>query len=297
MDTPHEDWTGACIQKGVAQRWEVSRSDNPEWRRDAGPSPQTGWQQGGWPLGRWLVLSPKDLSAGARLYAETVIVAGVMIVLRFALLNWTASNPILFAALLALCSAAAALKARVSGIDGTLSGASLFLVLAISEAALSETVVTAMAAGGVQTLWRPKHPPTVLQLLFNMAAIVVSTAAAYAAAHGLFGATTLRNMAFVVMLAAFVLATANTLLVSGSLALAHGRTLVSVWRDWRIASIHYYAMTTAAAAAAIFCAHMYNWLVALMVLPLAYLAHRRLCARISSIRRDSGTQTRGVLLR
>jgi hypothetical protein len=74
------------------------------------------------------------------------------------------------------------MKVRLPGLHGTISVNFVFILMALTQFSLVETLTVAFAATLVR-LWRPKTRPKVVQVLFNSSTVVISTALAYLAAR------------------------------------------------------------------------------------------------------------------
>src|SRR5215510_1688760 len=70
-------------------------------------------------------------------------------------------------------------KVRLPGITGTMSVNFLFVLITIAAFSFSETVILASTACIVQCCWRPRKRPRCIQVLFNMAALAISSGTAY----------------------------------------------------------------------------------------------------------------------
>jgi hypothetical protein len=76
--------------------------------------------------------------------------------------------------------AAATLKIRLPGVDGTFSLGFVGSLIAIQHLSFAE----ALAVGVVQSPWNPSQRPLPMQVLFNSANLANSTAVAYAVYRG-----------------------------------------------------------------------------------------------------------------
>jgi hypothetical protein len=163
-------------------------------------------------------------------------------------------------------------KARLPGITGTISVNFLFVLIAIAAFSFSETVLLASIACIVQCLWKPRRRPRLIQVLFNVSTLVISSGLAYRAAHVLAG-THEANLPVLLVLAASVYFTANTLLVSGVLSLVETKPLMTVWKQCYLWSFPYYLVGAAIAAAIVFCGRTAGWAVPLLILPLMWMIY------------------------
>jgi hypothetical protein len=100
-----------------------------------------------------------------------------------ALWNWASPNPLHFIIYFTLALIASMLKVRLPRITGTYSVSFLFTLVGIVEFTLPETLVASCAGALVQSLWKSKQRPTIIQILFNMANLCLSISLCYLVAH------------------------------------------------------------------------------------------------------------------
>src|SRR4051812_44273309 len=98
--------------------------------------------------------------------------AGGLACLLYAARHWTCADPLHFACHLLTALIASGLKVQVPGIMSTISVSYVFVVLSMIEFSYPETAVVASMAILAQSLWRTRRAPRVLQIGFNLAAIV-----------------------------------------------------------------------------------------------------------------------------
>src|ERR1700722_15752528 len=117
-------------------------------------------------------------SIGARAFiAATAFSACVCF--ASALLHWHSSDPVKFTCYLLAGLLAASLKVSLPGIDGTLSVNFLFKLLGILELSLPETLIIGLASTLAQSYWRPARKLKLIQLVFNLSQVTVSSSVAY----------------------------------------------------------------------------------------------------------------------
>src|SRR5437588_6694749 len=119
-------------------------------------------------------------SIGARGFIPGMaIAAAACFALAFS--HWHSSDPVRFAAYLIAALLASSLKVSLPGIEGTLSVNFLFTLLGVLELSLPETLTIGLASTLAQFYWRPTRRPKLVQLVFNLSQVTVSSAAAYGA--------------------------------------------------------------------------------------------------------------------
>jgi hypothetical protein len=163
------------------------------------------------------------------------------------------------------------LKVRLPGITGTISINFLFVLIAIGVFTFSETVLLASAACIVQCLWRPKSRPRIVQVSFNVATLAISAGASYRLSHLFAGPEA--HLGVLLAVAASFYFTADTMLVSGVLALVQGKSLFTVWQQCYLWSFPYYLAGAAIAGLAVETDRTLGWAMSLLILPLMYLVY------------------------
>src|SRR5579872_6104372 len=123
--------------------------------------------------------------SGVRSIAARAFIVGMAVAaaLLFALemAHWQTSDPVKFASYLIAALLASSLKVVLPGIEGTLSVNFLFTLLGILELSLPETLVIGLASTLGQFYWRPARQLKLVQLVFNVSQVTVSSAVAYGA--------------------------------------------------------------------------------------------------------------------
>jgi hypothetical protein len=114
------------------------------------------------------------MPVAAKRYAWSVIAMGG-IILALSLWNWSSARPISFAIYFALSIAASMLKFRLPKIEGTYSVSFLFTLIGIAEFSLPETLAATCAGAVIQCVWKAKQRPLIIQILFSIANLAIST--------------------------------------------------------------------------------------------------------------------------
>jgi hypothetical protein len=201
---------------------------------------------------------------------------GINVALGFALLAgtliWFSQSPDVarYLACLALACIASTMKVRLPGLHGTISVNFVFILMALTEFGLGETLTIALAATLVQCLWKPKTRPKTLQVLFNASTIMISTALAYAALHAVPGQG---HILIALAPAATIFFVMNTGMVSLVLALLSKTTLLAVWKQCHLWAFPYYLVGAAIAAVVGHASETVGWRLSLLALPMMYLAY------------------------
>src|SRR5205807_6759351 len=122
----------------------------------------------------------QERQSGARVFIVFMAMAALgCFVLAFP--HWHSSDPIKFVCYLIAALLASSLKVSLPGIEGTLSVNFLFTLLGVLEMSLPETLLIGLASTLAQFYWKPTRRLKLIQLVFNLSQVTVSSAAAYGA--------------------------------------------------------------------------------------------------------------------
>jgi hypothetical protein len=235
---------------------------------------------------------PRDMSASddwspeagllpfARLYVGLVLAGGAAL-FSYAMFNWNSSDPIRFGAYLALALIASTWKVRLPGMFGTISVSFVVVLVAIAELNLSETLVVCAGVAAMQSLWKPKRPAVGYQVAFNMAALVLSGGAGFAAGRWWFSSQITSSLVAVLPIAVVVFYCMNALLVSAAICAAEGKRLGQVWQSCYFWSLPYYLVGAAGAGLMIATQRAAGWMPAMAAVPILLLVYISYRAHIS----------------
>jgi putative nucleotidyltransferase with HDIG domain len=188
--------------------------------------------------------------------------------------HWQPSDPLKFSCYLVAALLASSLKVSLPGIEGTLSVNFLFTLLGILELGLPETLLIGLAATLAQFYWKPARRPKLIQLVFNLSQVAVSSAAAYGAYH-LIAAHVLHGPGPLALLCAAITHFAfNTSAMSTIIGLTEGKPVSKVWTESYLWSFPYYMVGAAIAGLVHFLNGHIGWQSSLLVLPPIYLMYR-----------------------
>jgi hypothetical protein len=166
------------------------------------------------------------MSSVAKWYIALATASGTVI-LFLAARWWSSANLKQFAVLLGLTLFASTLKVRIPGMAGTISPNFAFLLIAMTFFTFSQAIAAALAAALVQSFWRPQRLRMV-QVLFNAAALVLSSAFAFTVSHLIVRPVDSTTAISLVLLAGTLYFSANTALVSIVVGLAEQQPLREV---------------------------------------------------------------------
>jgi energy-converting hydrogenase Eha subunit A len=169
------------------------------------------------------------MSSVAKYYIALVVASGTGILL-LAARWWSSAGLPQFAALLCFTLLASTLKVRIPGMTSTISPNFAFLLIAMAFFSFSQVIVAALCAALLQSFWRPKSPPRLVQVLFSAAALVMSSALAFAASRLIVRPFDANNVVALVLLAGTLYLSMNTVLVSIVVGLTEQQPIRQVWQ-------------------------------------------------------------------
>jgi hypothetical protein len=207
----------------------------------------------------------------AKLYISCVLTAGFT-VLAASLPQLAAISPE-FATFLALTAVAAALKVRLPQMEGSISVSFVFLLFAVTEFALAQVAVMAACAAVVQSYWRPARRPTIVQVAFNAAALVISAAAAQSISQYVVQAGGIHSELVLMAVGAFLFYTIDTLLIATVLSLVQGKPLGTVWSNCHLWAFPYYLVGAILLDVVVTMDTEWRLRAPLLALPLMMLVH------------------------
>ena len=212
-------------------------------------------------------------SIGARAFIAGMALAGALS-FALALAHWQSSDPVKFVCYLIAALLASSLKVSLPGIEGTLSVNFLFTLLGILELSLPETLVIGLASTLAQFYWRPARRVTLVQLLFNLSQVTVSSAVAYGAYKLVVIYLLHAPGPLALLVAAITHYGCNTAAMATIIGLTEDKPIRKVWTTCYLWSFPYYMVGAAAAGLVNFLNRHIGWQSSLLVLPPIYLMYR-----------------------
>lgn len=221
--------------------------------------------------------------ANAKLYISVVIAAGALAITYGASCSPFTHDLYRFLIYLTMSLLAATLKLRLPGMTGTMSIGFVFVLLGIAQLTLPETMLIACAGAAVQCVWRTKPRPAAIQVAFSVAAVALSLAPAYALAGLIRSRLHADSISLILAMVTALYFTANSLLVSGVIALVKQERFRNVWQQCYLFAFPYYLVGGVVAGMMTAAAHDFGWMPSLLLLPImgmAFLFYRMYCARL-----------------
>lgn len=210
-----------------------------------------------------------SLPVPARIYVSAVVIGGLVLALAAAW-NWQVIEWPRLAGYLAVTLFTAALKVRLPFLTGTLSFGFVPILVAALQFSFPETIVLAAATAAVQALWKPANRPQPIQVLFNIACMILAAAAVVLLASAPWqpGFSVSKLVA-----ATVTLYLANTLMVAQVLSLLQNQSLFSIWRQCYFWTLPFYSVGCLIVALMVITAQSAGWQLSLFVLPLAAMIY------------------------
>jgi diguanylate cyclase (GGDEF)-like protein/putative nucleotidyltransferase with HDIG domain len=163
------------------------------------------------------------------------------------------------------------LKLSLAGITGTLSVNYLFILAAVMDLTLAQTVAIGCANGVAQLFLRARKHPLPVQVLFACGSQTLSSAAAYLIYYA---AWMPEAVPFRLLGASGAYFLSNTVSVGAIICLSEGKRFKTLWRDSLFWTAPYYL----AGGALVGLFHYWNeyagWETAVLVFPIVYLVYR-----------------------
>jgi diguanylate cyclase (GGDEF)-like protein/putative nucleotidyltransferase with HDIG domain len=179
-----------------------------------------------------------------------------------------------FLCYLALVMAASTLKITLPGIDGTMSVNFLFILLAVMQMSLAETLVIGSAAVIVQTIWKRSKNIQPVQFLFNLSQLTVATTASFIVYHAGVNSALRVSQPLAVMAAAVTYFFLNTVAMSLVIALTEQKQPLRIWRECYIWSFPYYLVGAGIAAVVAQLDTRIGWQTSIIAVPAVYAIYR-----------------------
>jgi putative nucleotidyltransferase with HDIG domain len=210
---------------------------------------------------------------GTRVYIGGMFLAALACC-ALAFFHWQSADPVKFFCYLAAAMAAAMFKVTLPGIEGTLSVFFILTLVGILEMSLPETLLIGLVGTLAQFYWKPARRPKLVQLIFNLSQVTVSSAAAYGA-FKVFSFYVLRGPGpLALLIAALSYFLCNTVAMSTIIGLTEDKPIQKVWCASYVWSFPYYMVGAAIAGIVSFLDAHIGWQAALLVVPPIYLMYR-----------------------
>ena len=177
-----------------------------------------------------------------------------------------------FYLLLAACSSR--LKVRLPGITGALSVNYVFILLAVLDLGLPQSVAIAVVSTISQTNLSSKSNPKPIHLLFNLGAISVFSTFAYRVYHSTALAAIDSSAPMLLLCTATCYFLTNTVAVAAVISLTESKSVRQVWVDNFFWTAPHYLFGACLALMLSGANRLWGWQYSMLVLPGIYLLYR-----------------------
>jgi len=210
----------------------------------------------------------KSFSISAKLFIALVIACGIG-ALGYAAMHREAFGVTRFAAFLVITVAAARLNVRLPGIDGSMSVNLPFILIALTQLSLLETVVIACCSALIQCFWNGRKTDAV-KVLFNVCNMANSVALAYVVYNLVGAGSPVVTKTLLLAAAAATYFIVNTAPVAIVIGLVEKKSALLTWSNVFLWTYPYYLASAGVASMVNGMSHIVGWQTPLLVVPVVY---------------------------
>lgn len=208
----------------------------------------------------------------AIVYIGALLCAGVGVLLQAAW-EWRMQDAHLFFGLLTLAAMLSTMKITLPRMTGTMSPGFVAMLAGIALLSAGETVIIAGVSGVVQSLWRARVRPSLLQVAFNGAALSLSAWAAYHVAHWSGMGIAPAGSVSLLTIAASVDYLVNSLLVAAVLCLVERKPLLGISRNCNFWALPFYFAGVVVLGSVVSLGFTPAWRLVIPTLPLMWAVY------------------------
>jgi diguanylate cyclase (GGDEF)-like protein/putative nucleotidyltransferase with HDIG domain len=196
------------------------------------------------------------------------------VVMGVACLQWHSNDLLKFGCYVLIACLSSTMKVELPGIESTMSVTFLFILLGVIELSLAEALIVGCAAALVQSLWKTKHRPEAVKVIFNVFSVTANGVwLTYLAYHHSAGFLR-HSMSLLLLVAGCTYFLSNTVPVSAVIALCAKSSMLKVWKETYFWGLPY-NLAGAGVAGVISYANRYiGWQNALIFMPIMYVIYR-----------------------
>jgi len=211
----------------------------------------------------------KTLSSLAKAFVAVVAVAG-FVLMGIAMFGWGAVQDYFrFASYLVVASFAARFRVSIPRITGSMAVNLPFIFVALMELSLPEALMVAAVSTFVQSFWPESKKRNLVQVVFNVGALVIASQATWLAMH-----RTSHSMVLAIVAGGMAILLSNTSLVAGVISLTEEAGFFRTWSNILQLTFPYYALAAGVAALVKLADHTVGWQVPLFILPAMFFVYR-----------------------
>ena len=217
----------------------------------------------------------KEMSRSATLFVLLVCLFGFLTgAVTLAQADWRSGSIFQFIVYLVLAAFASRLKVRLPGVAGTLSVNFIFVLLSVVELRRVETLIISCLAAAVQCLAAAKSRPKPAKVAFNIGNSALCGVLCDIVYHAPLIRMVDGSMPVSLFCATSCYFLANTLIVSGIIALTENKRTWTVWRDNFFWTGPQYIFGAGLAGLIHVCNGHFGWQYSILVFPGIYLLDR-----------------------
>jgi len=165
------------------------------------------------------------------------------------------------------------MKVRLPGIEGTMSVNFLFLLIGIVQLSLPETLIMALSAATVQSIWKQKSP-TLAQTTFNFSMIASSVTVSYLVYHRLISFSHGIAVPLALVAVGIVFFVTNTVPVAMIIGITENKPIRKIWSECYFWSFPHYLVGAAIAGFFGMVSRTAGWQETLLIFPIGYFIYR-----------------------
>lgn len=212
----------------------------------------------------------EGISLRSKLFIAAVVLIGVAC-FATGYAEWHSNDTAQFLCYLIIALIASGLKVNLPGVNGNMSVNFLFVLLAVQELGLAQTLIIGCLSTLVQIYWNPRSKPRTMHVIFNTSAMATAVTIAFYTYRFLFVAVHGRAALVAAGIAYFI---ANTFPVAVIISLTEHKNLTKIWRECYFWSFPYYLLGAGISGFVGFMNSKVGWQMSLLVLPAVYVIYR-----------------------
>jgi len=209
----------------------------------------------------------------AKIFIAVTVAAGIAEI-GITCLHWHSDNLLKFWCYFLIAVLSSTMKVRLPGMESTMSVTFLFVLLAVMELSLAETLVIGCISALVQSFWHTSRRQDPTKVAYNVLgnttnAICISYFACHLSAGFLKNSTPL-----MLLVACLVYFFGNTVSLAIVIGLAERRPLRGLWKETYFWGLPYNLAGAAIVAVVSVCNRYIGWQSSLLILPIMYTIYR-----------------------
>ncbi len=224
------------------------------------------------------------------LFSVAVVLCGLLTLLA-ALVTWESRDPVRYLVLLSIAVFSTRWRIAVAAVPGSVSLATVFILVGIADFSLSEAIVMGCVAMMLEEPFSRHDREPASVLLFRLS----SLAASIAVSHSVYLAAqpaTSEGRVWALVSAAVTFSFLNSFSAAVEAASRRERPVVEIWHECGYWALPYYVVGGVLAALISGVAEAIGWFFVLPVIPVAYFTYRGVSRYLQHLRASqSGTET------